>query len=217
MSLSTQAFSLDPLPLEDIDSGTSILLTGDDEAALKTVFARIVAADEDETSIVLATNSGGPTIRRTLDSAKRSAGGRSLVLSCQGPERGEEIKTVDDLGDLTNLGMHYSGLVAAAQQSTTRFRSGIFLCSTILGEVDDTRSVYRFLNSNFLTDLRRGEGIGVVAIDTSADIGTDIDSMLSGMEMSFTGRIDVETTGRTEATLETSGLSSADETVTVSL
>ncbi|AXR79280.1 DUF7504 family protein [Natrarchaeobaculum sulfurireducens] len=217
MSLRTQAFSLDPLPLEDIDSGTSILLTGDDEAALKSIFARIVAADEDEKSIVLATNSGGPTVRRTLEAVKQSAGSRSFVLSCQGPDQGEEIKTVDELGDLTNLGMHYSGLVAAAQQSTTRFRSGIFLCSTILGEVDDTRSVYRFLNSNLLTDLRRGEGIGVCAIDTSADIGTDVDSMLSGMEVSFTGRIDVKTTGQNEATLETSGLSSTDETVTVSL
>jgi len=42
-----------------IDAGTSILLTGDDEAVLSDLFYRLVAAGEDERSVVLATDSRG--------------------------------------------------------------------------------------------------------------------------------------------------------------
>ncbi|THE66418.1 hypothetical protein D8Y22_02330 [Salinadaptatus halalkaliphilus] len=218
MSVSgSTAFDVETLPIDRVDDGTSILLTGDDTEALKTVFSRIVAADEDERSIVLATNAGGRAVRRTLRNAKSGAGDRASVLTCEGPDHDDAVTTVDDIGDLTRLGMEFSSLVAASQQSTARFRAGIFLCSTICSEVEDTRSVFRFLNTNFLTELRRGEGIGVCAIDTSADLETDINSMISGMETSFSARIDIKVTGRTDATLTVSGLSGVDETVDVTL
>jgi len=217
MSLQSEAFDSADLPIDGIGSGSSILLTGDDTAALKTVFARLVAADDDERSIVLATNAGGRSIQRLLDEARSGAGSRASILTAEGPARGDEVTSVDDIADLTQVGMQFSTLVATAQQSTDRFRSGIFLCSTIAGEVEDTRSVFRFLNSNFLTELRRGEGIGVVAIDRSAEMGTNVDSMISGMETSFTARIDIETTGRNEATLDISGIDGSDGTVDVSL
>ncbi|EMA42320.1 DUF7504 family protein [Halobiforma nitratireducens] len=216
MSVHSKAFSVDPLFTAEIDDGTSILLTGDDTEALKTVFARLVAAEADERSIVLATNSGGRAMQRLLDDAKRDAGSRSSILACEGPARGDDLKTVDDIGDLTTLGMEFSTLLASAQQTTDRFRAGIFLCSTICGEVEDVRSVYRFLNTNFLTELRRGNGIGVCALDRSADLETDVDSLISGMETTFTGRIEVERTGRGEVTLTTSGLG-IDGPVDVSL
>jgi len=217
MSLQSEAFDSADLPIDGIGSGSSILLTGDDTAALKTVFARLVAADDDERSIVLATNAGGRSIQRLLDEARSGAGSRASILTAEGPARGDEVTSVDDIADLTQVGMQFSTLVATAQQSTDRFRSGIFLCSTIAGEVEDTRSVFRFLNSNFLTELRRGEGIGVVAIDRSAEMGTNVDSMISGMETSFTARIDIETTGRNEATLDISGIDGSEGTVDVSL
>ena len=217
MSLQSEAFDSADLPIDGIGSGSSILLTGDDTAALKTVFARLVAADDDERSIVLATNAGGRSIQRLLDEARSGAGSRASILTAEGPARGEEVTSVDDIADLTQVGMQFSTLVATAQQSTDRFRSGIFLCSTIAGEVEDTRSVFRFLNSNFLTELRRGEGIGVVAIDRSAEMGTNVDSMISGMETSFSARIDIETTGRNEATLEISGIDGSEGSVDVSL
>ena len=77
--------------------------------------------------------------------------------------------------------------------------------------------MFRFLNSNFLTELRRGDGIGVVAIDRSADLETNVDSMISGMETSFKARIDVEKTGYNEAKLDISGISGSDGTVDIEL
>lgn len=217
MSLaSDDTFSASDLSLGSIESGTSILLTGDDTRALKTVFAELVAAADDERSIVLATDDGGRSIQRALDDARSGAGSRASVLTCEGDGIGDDIQSVDDISDLTRLGMDFSTLVASAQQHSDRFRSGIMLCSTIAGEVEDTRSLYRFLNSNFLSELRRGEGIGVCALDTSADIGADMDSTISGLQTSFSAHIDVEKTAPGQATLTIDGLD-GEETVEVSI
>jgi len=216
MSLATEGFDVGSLSLGPIDSGTSILLTGEDADALRSVFSRLVAADDDERSIVLSTGTGGRAVQRDLNDARSGAGNRASVLTCEGPAAGDDIQSVDDISDLTRLGMDFSTLVASAQQGSGRFRSGIMLCSTIAGEVDDTRSLYRFLNSNFLTELRRGDGIGVCAVDTSADIGADMDSTISGLQTSFAAHIEVEKTGPGQATLTVDGLD-GEETVEVEL
>ena len=217
MSLATDGFDVGSLSLGTIESGTSILLTGADTDTLQVVFSRLVAADDDERAIVLSTGSGGRAVQRDLDSARAGAGSRASVLTCEGPAAdNDDIQSVEDISDLTRLGMDFSTLVASAQQHSDRFRSGIMLCSTIASEVDDTRSLYRFLNSNFLTELRRGDGIGVCALDTSADIGADMDSTISGLQTSFSAHIEVEKAGPGEATLTVDGLDS-DETVEVSL
>jgi len=217
MSLSgSQTFGVDSLALSDLPGNTSILLTGDDSAALEAIFYRLVAAPDSEQSIVLATDSDGRSTQRALKKALRGAADRASVLSCEGAARGEDVTSVEDMSDLTRLGMDFSGAFAEAQQDPDPVRAGILLCSTIMGEVDDTRSVYRFLNSNFLSQLRRGNALGVCAIDTSADIGTDVNSTIAGLETSFGARIHVESTGRKQATLEISGLSNHDGTVDVS-
>jgi hypothetical protein len=217
MSVSTDQFIVDSLPFETVDNGTSILLTGDDTEALKSVFTRLVAPDDGEHGIVLATDSGGRSIQRLLDDVRHGAGSRTSVLTSAGAGHGENFRSVEDLGNLTSLGMEFSDLVATAQQSADRFRSGIFLCSTICQEVDDTRSIYRFLNTNFMTELRRGNGIGVCALDLGADLDVDVDSMVAGMKTSFSAHLDIEKTGLREATLTAEGLSGVDETTEVSL
>jgi len=216
MSLVTDGFDADLLS-QPIESGTSILLTGEDRDALQSVFSQLVAADDGERSIVLSTGDGGRAVQRDLNSARTGAGSRASVLTCEGPSSGDDIQSIDDISDLTRLGMDFSTLVASAQQDSSRFRSGIMLCSTIASEVDDTRSLYRFLNSNFLTELRRGDGIGVCALDTSDDIGADMGSTIKGLQTSFTGHIAVEKTGRGEATLTIDGLGDVDGTVDVAL
>lgn len=216
MSLATDGFDVDALSLSPIDSGTSILLTGEDADTLQSVFSQLVAADDEERSIVLSTGSGGRAVQRDLNTARTGAGNRASVLTCEGPAAGDDIQSVEDISDLTRLGMDFSTLVASAQQGSGRFRSGIMLCSTIASEVEDTRSLYRFLNSNFLTELRRGDGIGVCALDTSADIGADMSSTISGLQTTFSAHIAVEKTGPGQATLTVDGLDGG-ETVDVAL
>lgn len=200
-----------------IESGSSILLTGDDTAEVEAVFYRLLAAADNERSIVLATDDDGRSVTRAFNGIDRGLGDRVEILTCEGPARADSVTAIEDMSDLTAAGMSFSTVVADAQQETDRFRAGIFLASSICGAVDDTRSVYRFLNSNFLTELRRGDGLGVCAIDTSADIGSSTSSMIAGLETSFTGRIDIADSGITGTTLEISGLDGVPDTVEVDL
>jgi hypothetical protein len=218
MSVASPAlFETDTLPIDGIESGSSILLTGDDTDTLETIFSRLVATREAESGVVLSTDTTGRSVKRALDGVERGAGDRTTVLTAADPGRGDDIEAVSDLADLTGTGMQLSTTLAEAQQDAPRFRSGIYLCSSICREIEDTRSVFRFLNSNFLTDLRRGDGIGVCALDTSAEIGSDVNSIAAGLETSFTGRIDVTAVDGDTATLEISGLGDADGTVDVTV
>jgi hypothetical protein len=212
--MSTGTFET-PGGLDGLDSGTSVLLTGDDEAALKSVFSQLVAAQDGERSVVLSTEATARTVQRECNGATRGAGDRTLVLTAEGPARGDAVREIDDITDLTGLGMEFSSLLGTAQQDADRFRTGIFLCSAIASELDDTRSLYRFLNSTFMTELRRGDGIGVCAIDTSADIGADVNSVVSGLKTSFNVHIDVTAADRTNATVTVSGRNGGEQTVEI--
>lgn len=217
MSLAGDAFTVESTPIGSLDNGTSVLLTGDDAAALESVFYQLVAPDDDERSVVLATEDSGRAVRRALDGVRRGSGSRASVLAAKGRGDGDTVRAVSDLADLTRLGMDFTSLVASAQQGSGRFRSGILLCSRVCDEAADMRSVYRLLNSNFLSELRRGDGIGICAIDTSADIGTSMDSVVKGMNTSFKVHIHVEKASRREVTLSVSGRPGGDETLTMSL
>lgn len=217
MSLPAESgFTANPLGLNAIGGGTSILLTGEDSDALESVFYRLTAPRTDEMAVLLATDADGRSVKRSLSRVESGADDRAAVLTCAGPAKGDDVRTVDDVGDLTGLGMQLSTLLAEATTDVDDFRTGILLCSTIMGEVEDTRSVYRFLNSNFLSELRRSNGLGVCAVDTSADIGSDVDSTITGMKTSFSAHVEVESTGRKQATLDVSGLPGNDGTVDVS-
>jgi len=209
-------FHVEDLPIGPLEDGTSILLTGGDREALESVFYRLVTAEEGEHSLILSTDESGVGVQRSLGQVRRGSKDRSSVLTCSGSSAGQNVTAVDDAGDLTTLGMELSMLVSAPEIADGRMRSGIFLTSTLCSAADDTRSVYRFLNSNFLTELRRNEAIGVAVIDTSDDVGGDTNSIITGMETSFTGRIHVETTGPGSASLAISGLGD-DRTVDVSI
>ena len=200
--------------LGQIDSGTSVLLTGEDEAVLSDLFYRLAAASEAERSVVLATDSRGRTVTRELDGVTDGAGGRATVLAAEG-RASDGVATVADVGDLTAVGMELSSLVRQARTDADRLRVGLFLCSSLCAAAEDTRSVYRFLNSNFLSTLRRAEAVGVCALDTSADIGANVDSVVSGLETSFGARRDVVDHDATTATLAVTGLPGVDDTVTV--
>jgi len=60
-------FDASALSLGAIPEGTSILLTGDDTDAIETVFYHLVAAGENERSLILATETNGRTVNRELD------------------------------------------------------------------------------------------------------------------------------------------------------
>lgn len=221
MSLQTaDPFALSEFPVEQIDSGTSMLLTGDDSEVLAETFARIVAPDggEDEQTVLLGTTDVD-TVVREMKSTRRHSGGRTHVIteSEQRVPRVSVESTVDDIGDMTQLGMQTSDAVGEITADGDRFRAGIFLCSDMCRSVDDIRSVYRFLNTSFLSELRRNTAVGACAVETDAGIETDVDSMIRSMSSSFDAHLRLTDAGLRSATFDVDGLPSAPAELTVSL
>ncbi|MEZ3117781.1 hypothetical protein RYH80_17830 [Halobaculum sp. MBLA0147] len=200
-----------------LDNGTTVLLTGDDSEALERVFYRLSAGRGEESTVVLSTNDDARSVQRGLDDVASGAGGRTRVLATEGPDRDDDVTRVADLTDLTSLGMEFSAAVTDVQATGGRFRAGILVASSILEAVEDTRSVYRFLNANFLNQFRRGDGVGVCAVDTGTEFGAGTASTVAGLETSFGCRVDVVEADRREATLDVSGLGARDGEATLSL
>lgn len=207
MSLSeddTNGFAIPELPFGPVPEGTSLLLTGDDTEAIEAVFYHLVSARENERSLVLATETNGRTVNRELDRVAYGASNRSTVLTCSGPAD-DGVETIDDISDLTGVGMQFSALVTESGTMAAAQRAGILLCSSICREVDDISSVFRFVNANFLTHLRRNGVLGVCAVDTSTRLDGDIEGVVDTMSAAFTAHVGVETTDSDELVLRLMG------------
>ena len=195
MSATTFGFAGDSLA--PVDDGASILLTGSDLDALESVFFSLMEPSGDERPLVVSTAHRATEIGRHFD-------GEEHVITSEGSSFDDSVTVVEDSDDLTTLGMELS---AKFQEfGTERVRAGIFHTTDLCGRSGDTRSVYRFLNSNLMTHLRRQSAIGIGAIHTESEVGADVDSIVRGMETSFTGRIHVEDAGFSDATVTVDGL-----------
>ena len=78
--------------------------------------SRLIAANEAERSVVLATNAGGRSIQRSLNDARSNAGSRASVQTAEGPGCDKAVSTIDNISDITQLGMQFSTLVATSRQ-----------------------------------------------------------------------------------------------------
>jgi len=220
MSLSEDggnSFPIPELPFGPVPEGTSLLLTGDDTEAIETVFYHLVTARENERSLILATEKNGRVVNRELDRVVYGASTRSTVLTCNGPTNESNITTIDDISDLTGVGMQFSALVTESGTMASPQRAGILLCSSICREVDDIRSVFQFLNANFLTHLRRHGILGVCAVDMSAQIDGNIETVAESMSAAFTAHISVERSDTREFNLHLVGADDETEYLTFNL
>lgn len=214
------SFSLSEFPIDTIDSGQSVLITGNDSELLATTIARIIAPDPEsgEQTLLLGTTDVD-TVAREMGQTRRNSKQSTHVIT-EPDQRVPNVSTetdVDDIGDMTALGMQVSDAMGDMQMDTDQFRLGIFLCSDMCRSVDDIRSVYRFLNTSFLSELRRNDAIGACAVETEAGLQTDMESMISSMSSSFDIHLELQHASRREATYEVSGSHSQPDSITVSL
>lgn len=210
-------FEFPELPIKPAPEGVSILLTGDEADALETVFYHLVTARAEERSLVLATDASGREVNRSLDTIVAGASTRSTVLTCEGPSKASNVESVTDITDLTSVGMQFSALVTESGTVAAPQRAGILLRSSICREVDDMQSLFRFLNANFLTPLRRSKIMGVCGLDTSTAQPTDFAGVIESMAASFSVHLRVEATTDDEITIHITGSDQSEETVNIKL
>ncbi|MFB6177456.1 MAG: hypothetical protein ABEI99_09990 [Halobaculum sp.] len=94
--------------------------------ALASVFARLVAPTSRERGIVVGTDGVDEVVRSADRLNGRTADDVTVLTEGGGPRRAGSVVSVDSVADLTQLGMSLSKSVSEVNQTTGRFRSGVF-------------------------------------------------------------------------------------------
>jgi len=201
-----RSFDLDVQGMDPLPDGSSVLLTGEDLDTLESVFFSLISPPAGEHPLVVSTVHDARTVQRHLDTGP---GTEPSILTTE-PGRGADAVThLEDVGNLTDTGMQLSA--AFQERGGDPIRAGLFQTVDLCRAADDTRAVFRFLNSSLLTHLRRQSAVGVLAVHTDVDVQANVESLVSGMERSFSGRMDVADAGRSAATVAVEGLGTDGE------
>ncbi|PSP85850.1 hypothetical protein BRC96_01325 [Halobacteriales archaeon QS_6_64_34] len=177
------------LPLKRVDAGTNLLLTGPALEGARELLLGLLLG-EDGVLIITADTSA-----RKILSAFEGVGGRIdrdrvRVVSCtqeRDDELGDFVASVGSPGDLTGIGIEYSGQyeqVYARGYDTVR--TGIYTLTPLLVYSEDVRPVFRFVNT-VTSRIRTADGLGICAINPSAHD----EQVINSIAQPFDARIDV--------------------------
>ena len=182
-------YQFENLPLEGVPRGTNLLLAGPTLGGTRELLLRMLLG-EDGVVIITADSSA----RKTLAEFERVGGtverDRTRVVSCTqegGEDLGPAVSSVGSPGDLTGIGIEYSGHYESMYASGhTRVRTGIVTLTPLLVYSDDVRAVYRFLNT-ITGRIGTADGLGVCVLDPDAHE----EQVVESVAQFFDGRVDV--------------------------
>ena len=185
-------YEFDDLPINGVPRGTNLLLAGPTLGGTRDLLLRLLLG-EDGVLIITADSSASKTLSEFERVGGRVDRDRVRVVSCtqeRDDDHGELVASVGSPGDLTGIGIEYSGQyeqVYARGYDTVR--TGIYTLTPLLVFGSDVRPVFRFVNT-VTSRIRMADGLGVCAIDPSAHD----DRVVSSIAPPFDGRIDVRET-----------------------
>ncbi|RLM44966.1 hypothetical protein DVK00_10995 [Haloarcula sp. Atlit-47R] len=187
-----ELYAFDGLPLNPVEPGTSLLVTGPVLSGAREMGLRLLcSSDADGGTVLVATDSDATTI---LEDFERHGGildrDRVRVIDCA-QESGElpedSVSAVNTPADLTGIGIEYSGQYESTYASGyTRVRTGIITLTPLLVYSDDVRAVYRFLNT-ITGRIGTADGLGVCVLDPDAHG----EQVVESVAQFFDGRVDV--------------------------
>jgi hypothetical protein len=185
-------YTFDGLPLNPVDPGTNLLVTGPVLSGAREMGLRLLcSSDVDGGTVFIATDSDAATMLEEFG----THGGvlereRVRVVDCAQesndlPE--ESVSAVSTPADLTGIGIEYSGHYESTYASGyTRVRTGIITLTPLLVYSDDVRAVYRFLNT-ITGRIGTADGLGVCVLDPDAHE----EQVVESVAQFFDGRVDV--------------------------
>lgn len=184
----------DSIPLEPVESGTTLLVTepkiGGTHSVVPTL---LVGADYEATVFVTTEHTGREMIDLYEDGGGRYMKNRMAVIDCTESGRDSaslNIKTVASPSDLTGIGMEFSSLYDQLLSSDIDWvRTGFQSLGPLLLYVDDFRNVYRFINS-VSGRIETAGGLGVFALDPQ----TQEERTIGSLQQAFDGRIEIRAT-----------------------
>jgi hypothetical protein len=197
----TTTYELGETPLNPVDGGTSLLVTGSRDDGLDAFVHRLLSAGDGEGVVGITADEDGRAFRRThrRESGASRRASIGVVDCCSDPGgRSDEETVLADPDDLTAVNMQFSSLCDELQfDGVEGVRSGLVTVSPLCAACEDMRDVYRFV-SNVTSRNRRSDGLFVCAIDPEADTGdfNDGTNIAEGLSRAFGGRVDLRQDGR---------------------
>jgi len=210
MSVANAQYDLADTPLNAVEGGTSLLVTGPRDAGLDTLVHRLLAGADGEGVVGITADEADRGFRRThrRETGRGRRDGMGVVDCCgEASRRANDETVLAAPDDLTAINMQFSSLCDELRfDGVERVRSGLFTVSPLCAACDDMRDVYRFVG-NVTSRNRRSDGLFVCAIDPDADSGdfNNGSSIAEGLSRAFGGRVDLRRDGR-QAQVRVEGL-----------
>jgi len=161
----------DSLPLDPVDPGTNVLVTGPALSGMRTLVMRLLACRSDEGLLLLTTDSPGTTAIEQYQSCCAYDPARMAVVDAtRSGTRHEDrnVYGVGDPGDLTGMCIVFSSLYEQLYDAGfEQVRTGLYTLSTLVMYTTEMQPLYRFLHT-FTGRIRQAGGLGVSAIDPEA-------------------------------------------------
>ncbi|NHN58247.1 MULTISPECIES: hypothetical protein [Halorussus] len=182
------------LPLEGVDPGTTLLVAGPTMSGARRLALRLVTDGNDrgEGMILLTTNKGSETLLGECDDLCTGLANAPFgVVDCVSKQQGnpvpsDRVETVSSPGDLTGVGIEFSGWCRRLREAgTERVRTGLYSLSTLL-MYTDFQTVSRFVHT-LGGRISATDGLGVFLIDPA----TQDDRVVSTMTQFCDARVDV--------------------------
>jgi len=161
----------DRILLDPVRPGTTLLIAGPTHGGARELALSMLAAREDEGTVIVTTSEGPDRIVSDCQSLGGSfAPGRVGVVDCVGDDRDPDgsfparVLAVSGPEDLTGIGIRYSNLYQnLLAEDVTRVRSGVLSVSALLtpGEI---QAVSRFVHT-LVGRIDAVDGLGVMLID----------------------------------------------------
>lgn len=182
------------LPLEPVDAGTNLLVTGPSLGGTRQLVMQLLACQSDEGLLLLTTDlDGAEAIANYEATGCQYVTSRMAVVDCTQDSQTDDVRNIHAVSapsDLTGIGIQFSSLYEQLYGAGfDRVRTGVYTLAPLVMYAESIQPLYRFLHT--LTGrIRTADGLGVSAIDPE----TQDDRTLRTLTQPFDARIELRET-----------------------
>jgi len=165
-------YEFDALPLEPVDAGTSLLVTGPSLGGTRELVMGLLACQEGEGLLLLSTDLGGEEAIDQFETngCAYDTSRMALIDSTENSvdDDGRNVHAVSSPRDLTGMGIIFSSLYEDLYGAgIEQVRTGLYTLGPLLMYTEKIQPLYRFLHT-MIGRIRTADGLGVSAMDPEA-------------------------------------------------
>lgn len=203
----------DEIPIDAVEGGNSILVTGPADAGLDSLVHELLSVDDEEALVAVTTEKDGRRFRKAQERASGELADDSVrIVDCDGDSSYDDtVVPVSGPEDLTDINVQLSSLSDDLQyDGAEAVRTGVYSALPMVAAAEDMRDIYRFLQ-NSISRTRRNGGLFVCGLDPDGDVGEmgDGNHIVTGLSKAFQGQVELRG-DRRNAEVRVTGIDGSD-------